>query len=155
MLFSTEIKPLVEDCTGGIFPWWKVGWENFWLVQVNPPHPPSRENPVRACWSWDRGLRHLLHICVVLETKFIQGQYSFFDDKKEKLLKALLTCTFITWFLNSLDLCSYSSESKKLIYTARANDLPGERVCLGGLGVRWKLCTSHCWEFRFTLIRLI
>ena len=118
LLFSTEIKALMEDSTAENFPWWRMGWEHFWLVQVDPPHLLSMEKPVRACWSWDRGLRHLPHTCVVLEKNSYGNNLVFFGDKKEKVLKALLTCTFITWFLNSLDLCSYGSESTNW-YTLR------------------------------------
>ena len=37
----------------------------------------------------------------------------FFRDKKEYLLNVPLTCTFMPWLLDSLDLHRYSSESKK------------------------------------------
>ena len=105
LLFSTEIKALVEDSTAENFPWWRVGWEYFWLVQVDPPHLLSREKPVRACWSWDRGLRHLPHTCVVLEKKFIQEQSSFFWWQKGKGFKSSFDLYFhhlifkFSWFV--------------------------------------------------------
>ena len=39
----------------------------------------------------------------------------FFDGEKESLVKAqfALTCTFISWLLNFLDLSSYGSELRK------------------------------------------
>ena len=43
---------------------------------------------------------------------------TFWVTKKKKLLKALLTCTFIRSLLNSFDLPSYISESRKR-YTSR------------------------------------
>ena len=39
--------------------------------------------------------------------------YYVFGDKKNKLLRALLTCTFIRLLLNSFDLRSYSSKSRE------------------------------------------
>ena len=125
LLFSRWIKPLKGDSNWVDFSWWRGEWEKFQLIGVDPPHPPSRKNPVRACSSWNMGLSHLLHTCVVLEKNSYRCNLLFFGDKKEKLSKALFTCTFITWFLIYLDLCSYGSESTKW-YTLR-----GQMTCLG------------------------
>ena len=81
------------------------------------------------------------------------GGLCLFGDKKIHLLKALLTCSFITLLLNSFDLLRYGSKSRKR-YTPRrcscvlrggegfgncstwrgANDLPGGSWVRGNYG---------------------
>ena len=51
-----------------------------------------------------RRLRHLLYIVLGVEENFMLSlsTFFFFLRQKRKLLKAILTCTFIPWLLNSL-----------------------------------------------------
>ena len=69
----------------------------------------------RGHWFWHGGLRHLMHFSTWDSERF-QAQpvcFFFFRDKKEYLLDIPLTCTFLPWLLDSLDMPRYSSESKK------------------------------------------
>ena len=77
--------------------------------------------------------------------------YCFFGDKKEKLLKFLLTCVFMPWLYDSFDLFSYSSGSSKIYmprlllmclavesfgsYSALGEKEPGEGFAWGWLGI--------------------
>ena len=52
-----------------------------------------------------------------VEENFIQSLSAFlllFVWQKEYLLRAFLTCTFISLLMNSFDLCSYNSKSRKI-----------------------------------------
>ena len=70
-------------------------------------------------WFWNRGYRHLWTLVLEVEGNFMQGLFfTTFWVTKKIALKALLTCTFIRSLLNSFDLPSYSSESRKR-YTLR------------------------------------
>ena len=102
---STEIW---EDVSLRVFLKYQGGNQYFWLpfcwcwprVKIFE----KQGNRLIIHWFLNRRLRHLLLNCMGGWRKFHAGSVYlllFFDNKKGKLLKAMLTCTFISFDLSS------------------------------------------------------
>ena len=86
-------------------------WENLKFVERWNPNGVYRnrgqQNKGTLILKW--GLRHLLHSSTQGSGKFQAESVSFYFVTK-KLLNVLLTCTFIPWLWDSLDLPRYGSK---------------------------------------------